>query len=180
MDSRLGNQVVNEFIFTSVFSVSYLLYPRHFPSLWSCHGVYFQIFLVLLLRYIALSLCYIGDLCYQILDPILDASYLKLKVWLSPAIVHILYVVDTAVHMNLSSIAKCPHWRQPHGTVWTFFSRLTAMSRKNRRKHRKVGNSVGTCVCLFSVPWKVAMSPLQELYLEFNVFREYNWWRIFS
>ena len=121
MDSRLRNQIVNEFIFTPVFSVSHMLYPRHFPSLWSCHGGFFQIFLVLLMRYIALSLCYIGELCYQLLGPILDASYLRLKVWLSPAIVYILYVVNMTVHMNLSSIVKCPHCRQPHGTVWTFF-----------------------------------------------------------
>lgn len=32
------------------------------------------------------------------------------------------------------------------------FSRLTALLKKNRRKHSKAGNSVGTWVCLFNVP----------------------------
>lgn len=117
-------ETVSELICTPVFSVSHLLYPRHIPSLWSCNILgFFQVFfcLFLLLSYIALSLCYIGDLCYQILDPVLSASCLKLKVCLSPAIVYSLYVVNVTVHMNLCSIVKCPHCRQPHSTVWTFF-----------------------------------------------------------
>lgn len=52
------------------------------------------------------------------------------------------------------------------------FSTLTAMSRKNRRKHTKVGNSVGNWACLFNLRWEVAMSLPQESYLEFNIFWE--------
>lgn len=51
------------------------------------------------------------------------------------------------------------------------FSRLTAMSKKNK-KHRKGGYWVGTWVWLFTEPCEVAMSLPQESYLEFNIFRE--------
>lgn len=124
MDSILRKQLVSLYLhLCAVFPTCYIqdifLVSGH-ETFWGFFSGFFCC-LFLLLSYIALSLCYIGDLCYQILDPVLNASYLKLKVWLSPAIVYSLYVVNVTVHMNLSCIVKCPHCRQPHGTVWTFF-----------------------------------------------------------
>lgn len=114
-----------------------------------CFSRFFFLF-VLLLRYIALSLFYIGHLCCQILDPVPEASSLRLSLTL---FCHCTYSIgsenDSAYEFIF--IVKCPHCRQPHVTLWAIFFR--EISVKNRRNCVKVGNSAETQVWLFNAPW---------------------------
>lgn len=115
MDSRFRNQIMSEFLFIPVFSVSHLLYPRHFPSLWSCgvvcvsdfFGSSIEVHCSLPVWYWWLVLSDFGS-CSRCF--LLRAESLTLACQ-----------VNITVDMNLSSIVQCPHCRTPHGTVRTFF-----------------------------------------------------------
>lgn len=142
MVSALRNQTVNEFVSASVFSISHLSHARYFPSLWSFYGglvcvlgfFYFPDVLVLLLRYIALSLCYVGDLY-----PILDLFWMFLKAESLTLSWHCLCSVgneyDSAYEFIFPRQVFTLQAASWHSV--TTLSRLTAMPRKNRRKQVK-------------------------------------------